>query len=356
MTLSSKWWRARKEALWDLAADNLPLYIYNEETLNETFFDFLSLDCIDSHFYPVNANSHADILNKAGDLGLSFLCRSKEELEKASKIRFNSTNQQILFIPGPQDLIDMESLEFNDFMVGIKETDNLKKYNTSISKRPVLICLSLDMNTDFSNPENLFQEIDHKIKSLERCGAFVKGLHIEVIYHEDHPVDINKIFNACKMIMDDRPDFSVLSLDDSIFDLFLGPNDLAKICDYARGLGNVKHRFPRQSLWFTQGQGLVARTGILLIEADDGWKEELEYLISLIPGGVFPGIFNFSKICESLTNRNEDNNKRPGPGDRSINDGDILLVTEMGARSINSVKNNIREHYLPSRRICQVKI
>ncbi|MCP4666795.1 MAG: hypothetical protein GY849_10550 [Deltaproteobacteria bacterium] len=56
------WWRFRKEALLALVHKKCPLYVYNEETLDDTFINLLAIDAIDGLFYLVHENPHPRIL------------------------------------------------------------------------------------------------------------------------------------------------------------------------------------------------------------------------------------------------------------------------------------------------------
>ena len=68
MRRSQEWWHARKGELLALAEEGSPLCVYNEETLNETLFDLLSIEAVNRVFYPVKANPHPKILEKAYEL------------------------------------------------------------------------------------------------------------------------------------------------------------------------------------------------------------------------------------------------------------------------------------------------
>jgi len=68
-----------------MSGQESPLYVFNEETLNEIFFDLLSIDAIDRLFYPVHANPHPKILRKGVEMGLGFRCISCDEMDGLSK-------------------------------------------------------------------------------------------------------------------------------------------------------------------------------------------------------------------------------------------------------------------------------
>ena len=59
-----------------LAQNKAPLYVYNEETLNEIFFDLSAMDALSGLFYPYHVNFHQPILQKAFELDACFRCNS----------------------------------------------------------------------------------------------------------------------------------------------------------------------------------------------------------------------------------------------------------------------------------------
>jgi len=79
------WWHLRQEKLQTVAGKGCPFYVYNEETLNETLFDLLSIDALDLLFYPVHLNPHPKILTKAFELDVGFKCISIDEITRVLK-------------------------------------------------------------------------------------------------------------------------------------------------------------------------------------------------------------------------------------------------------------------------------
>ena len=104
MSRTQEWWHARKETLLGLAEEKSPLYVYNEEILNDTLFDLLSIEAVSRVYYPVEANPHPKILEKAYELDVCFKCRSWTEIDRLFSLFRNISPRRILFIPGPENL------------------------------------------------------------------------------------------------------------------------------------------------------------------------------------------------------------------------------------------------------------
>ncbi len=79
LAMIADWWLRRKEELLTLALEACPCYVYNEETLNEAFFDLLFIDCLAGLFHPLHLNPHPRVLQKAHEMNLGFRCDSIRE-------------------------------------------------------------------------------------------------------------------------------------------------------------------------------------------------------------------------------------------------------------------------------------
>lgn len=97
--MANDWWHLRQEELLSVAEKGCPIYVYNEETLNETFFDLLSIDPLDLIFYPVHANPHPRILKKALEMDVGFKCISVDEITRVLKNFPRLSPRRILFVP-----------------------------------------------------------------------------------------------------------------------------------------------------------------------------------------------------------------------------------------------------------------
>jgi len=98
------WWRYRKEELLALVKKECPLYVYNEESINDTLFDLLAVDAIDDLFYPVHENPHPRILRKVFELGADFKCISSVELDHLLRL-FPILTPKRIFLKGVTNIV-----------------------------------------------------------------------------------------------------------------------------------------------------------------------------------------------------------------------------------------------------------
>lgn len=81
------WWMERQQELRALARETLPLLVYNEEILNETFFDLLAVGAVERVFQPVGVAPHPLILRKAWELGAGFQCKVDRRQDQEATMR-----------------------------------------------------------------------------------------------------------------------------------------------------------------------------------------------------------------------------------------------------------------------------
>ena len=103
------WWNFRKEDLIALAENEAPLFVYNEEALNEIFFDLSAMDALSGLFYPYHLNFHQQILRKAFELGAHFRCNSFSEVVRLKEHFQNLAPERIFFLSDHEDRRDCEA-------------------------------------------------------------------------------------------------------------------------------------------------------------------------------------------------------------------------------------------------------
>lgn len=96
------WWDLRNEDLMALAEEEAPLYVYNEETLNEIFFDLSAMDVLSGLFYPFHLNFNPQILQKVIDLDIHFRCNSLGEVNHLREHFPKLAPERIFFLSDPE--------------------------------------------------------------------------------------------------------------------------------------------------------------------------------------------------------------------------------------------------------------
>ena len=323
--MANDWWHSRKEELLALAGKGSPIYVYNEETLNDTLFDLLSIDALDVLFYPVHANSHPKVLRKACEMDVGFKCISCDEVTRLLESYPKLTPQRILFEPEhAYDEIFERAFHYGAHVL-VNGLCALKERRGVFKDREIFIFMKMGHeqgNTGISTP----------ILGKE-TGASVN--------HE---------------------------------------KDVMDIPDLRDHLETIKDACPQYKLWLELPDLMVSQAGALLAEVTETGEEggtryiriNMDMQDSIYDGlrGAPHQIINLSKrYDEEMVIKTRIIAQNKGPENTidfmkvpaSVEKGDILLFSNMGVYGPGmdfdeKGRNSVPEHYMSARSMCQVKI
>ena len=361
--MNVNWWQSRKEELLTLAEKQCPLYVYNEETLNDIFFDLLALNSLERLFYPISANPHRKIISKAFDMGLGFLCASAKEL-KGLLDQFPKIDlQRLVFLDDNSGLIDShQALKYIDHLI-IKNPAILEPILDVFKGKRFYLFLN---NEPISNPEQWPE------KGLN--GFYINQ---NTIFSSSN--DLNRTLSFLTKLSGAFPKTPVLILGNGAgveeYQEKKGPD--IRDLDYL--IEVIHDTCPQFNLWLEMPLNMISFIGILLIKVLETGVIKGERYIRInmemkasVLKKIFGGdcqIMNLSKsgkeerVMTRVMGQNQvsetssDIIKIPS----SVEAGDVLLVTNMGIQRSwetpdNQDRHPVPEYYLSARRICQVKI
>ena len=336
MNMVNDWWQPRKEELLTIAGDACPIYVYNEETLNETLFDLLSINALDLLSYPVHLNPHPKILRKAFEMGVGFTCISIDEITRVLNRFPRFSPQRILFVAGHAPDNDLERAFDTGAHVVVDDLNILKRSPGIFQDRDICIRLPL--------------------QDLNETISFLTG--------------ISKHFpEVSTLIFGNRMDGSANHGKEMM--------DISGLGDY---LETIKDACPQYRLWLELPDVMVSHAGVLLAEATEAGEEEGTRYIRIdmdMKGRVYDGLRNVSHQVINLVKRDDEERviktriigQGKAPEDTMdfmeapayVEKGDILLFTNMGAyepgREFDKKgRGPAPEYYMHARSMCQVKI
>ena len=323
------WWHFRNEELMALAQNQAPLYVYNEETLNEIFFDLSAMDALSGLFYPYHLNFHQPILQKAFELDACFRCNSLLEVNRLSARLPKLPPERIFFLSDHECERDGEAALRQGLHVAVRA----------------------DAHGTVIRPDNRF---------LFLCGQAEK-------------------ISLYQTLSLEFPDIGNLILGN---DATSGPGalmesmDLPEIENYLEAIRNA---CPRFELQLELPIHLISYAGALLMKAlESGTTEEIPYIRLHLPmaDALFHEIHENTHQVVNLSRPEEEKviltrmtrqQKHAEDGmvylknPCLVESGDILLLTRMGAygkktRLDDSGRNGVPEWYLKARCLCPVKI
>jgi len=348
------WWHARQQELLILAERNCPLYVYNEEALNELFFDLLRIESVKGLVYPIYLNFHPEILRKAFEMNLSFLCTSRSELAKLLRKCPKLHPQRLLFFCDSNSFPELEGvfhhsanpITYNPSMHGANPT------NTQImAEKGIYIVLDSETTLDIDPlPEQS-----------------VKGFYI---YQPRD--DISTLIELLDSASKRYPQASMLILGNDIrASLFHRELDIMHFVSYLEDLACI---LPPVAVWLEVPAPLLSSIGILLVRIiETGIREGTPYACINIDIKAVTST-KLLQIVNLSTPDDEDSFMTCAIGNsQDLSDalylelpstseaGDVLGITSMGIYAPGEIidykgRNGVPEHYLRARRICQVRI
>jgi bifunctional diaminopimelate decarboxylase / aspartate kinase len=383
------WWFERKDELEVLSRERCPLYVYNDETLNDTFFDLLCIDAFGRLFYKVAANPHPRILEKAYQLGAGFECASSVELEHVLRAFTGIESQKLLFattFAGPEEY---DYAFKKGATVLISNLNPLRSWPDVFKDRGIFVCIESE---NLQQPQSDLQdsqfplksgvvssEFDTLMKLLKDLSITVRGLHIQSKTPIFSPPDLNETVSFLAGLSGHFPKVSVFSFGKGIG---ISTKPGLEIPDFEAtriSFETIKDMHPEFGLWLVPGGRIVSHAGVLLTEILETYQIEgndyvrinagMELLIRSALSGPHHEIVNFSKLGEKKTSLTHiigiggdpDNTicciRRLAP----VEKGDILLITNTGACGseqglASEAIEAEHQHYLRARKMCSVKI
>jgi len=155
-----------------LAEKNAPLYVYNEETLNEIFFDLSAMDVIEGLFYPFHMNFNPQILQKVIDQDVHFRCNSLAEVNHLREHFPRLAPERIFFLSDPEHRKDYEAAVLQGLHVAVRADNH------------TILILSNDADGESSVPMNGMDipEIETYLETIhDACPQF--ELQLELPLH-----------------------------------------------------------------------------------------------------------------------------------------------------------------------------
>ena len=396
MNTDNEWWHARKEELIALAAKESPLYVYNEETLNETFFDLSAIDAINGLLYPVHANPHPKILRKAFELNVDFMCISSDEITRILKNVPELTPKRIVFVPDHAQSEDFEYAFHYGLHVVVKGFYPFKVWPDTFKNREIFICMAMsddEAGLEPSPPKgpstrnncslldraiSLF-EVKTVLEILNRLEISLKGLYTYPENNLPRLYDMNETISFLVEASGQFPEVSTFILGHGM-GLSVNPEkgimDIPLIDDY---LEEIRGACPQPRLWLEPGDYMVSHAGALLARVTETGEEEgMRYIrtnTEMKPAmynrlhGASHQIVNLTRLAnEETTIVARIIGQEKGAGNAinlvkipaSVQENDILLFTNMGACGpetgiCSKGQKAVSERYLSSRSLCQVR-
>jgi bifunctional diaminopimelate decarboxylase / aspartate kinase len=359
-TLPPAWWRQKRDALLEAAARvGTPLYVYDEERVEQTARSLKALKNVDRLFFAMKANSHPEILRLLRAAGVCFECVSPGELARVFETFSDLSPDEVLFTPNFAPRAEYEEAFARGVRVTVDSLHPLERWPEIFAGKDIFLRLDpgrgrghhAHVRTAGAQSKFGIAPLDLAAAAAlaKAAGATVKGLHAHAGSGIRTP---DSWAETAAFLAEARGRFPEVT----IFDLGGGlgvpekpgqpPLDLAAV---DASLEAVKRAHPDVALWLEPGRFYVADAGVLLARVTQvkqkgdvryvGTDAGMNSLIRPALYGAFHDIVNLSRLEETARERVHvvgpicetgdtlGHARRIAPAD----EGDVLLVATAGA-------------------------
>lgn len=360
--LTIRWWDLRREDLLALT-EQAPIYVYNDETMNEIFFDLLSMDALQGLYYPYGLNPCPEMLHKAFDLGADFRCNSFAEIACLQNMFPKIDPGRICLLTGAAHEMDCKRTIDSGVQIGMNvEKDVLVTGNESPHTFQNGTTFAF-MDKGLDMPAAPFSK--GAVRRLYTdCEAWFSG--------EDH---LNEKARYFKRLLCYFQNVSGLILGNTVsgegraFDQIM---DMPQMEAYLQG---IQDALPEVRLYLEPPPTWVAYAGGLLVKIRDMHMPEVSgptgicmdvdpAWLASIQGSERPRLMvgvNLSRPDEHDLVLTHVHPKEWQVEGGRVEAGDMLFLAHMGAHGPGEVRtaagrNGLPEHYLRARSMCPVKL
>lgn len=353
------WWAVRRAELLKLAAEETPLYVYDENTLRAHSRALLAMGAPGRILYSIKANPHPEILRLFYDAGLGFECVSPGEIERLLGLFPEIDPQRILFTPNFVPRREYEQA----FQAGVRVTlDNLyplEAWREVFAGRDIFVRIDPGQGMghhDFvktAGSQSKFGvslEQFRKLRKLaEENRTRIVGLHAHTGSGILTPDNWQRVGIFLADIAQKIPTVRVLDLGGGLGVVEKPGQKALDLGQVDQGLAELRRAFPRFELWLEPGRYLVAKAGVLLAKVTQtkrkgdfryiGAETGMNSLIRPALYGAYHRIVNLSALEKNETMRASIVGPICESGDvlgheRRIapaREGDVLLIDTTGA-------------------------
>lgn len=367
-----KWWTKRRDRLIEIAGSSTPVYVYDEETIENRIAELKSVTNASRIFYSTKANPHADILKLVNAKGLGFECVSLGEVKHIFETFPEIDPKQILFTPNFVPRNEYEAAMEADVFVTLDNLHPLKKWPEIFQGKEVLV--RVDPGEGFGHHKYVhtaghkskfgvsFEELSELHDIARQNGTKIIGLHAHVGSNIMAP---KTWANTARFLCDVAKNFKDVRLIDvgGGFGIVEKPGRTpldTKAVDEA--LAKVRKDNPSFEIWIEPGRYIIAEAGVLLAKVTQtktkgeynyvGLDAGMNNLIRPALYGSYHEIVNLSRMDEPTYEEVNVVGPICESGDvmgysrhiAKANDGDVFLIATAGAYGqVMSSNYNLRE-------------
>lgn len=365
------WWRRRKDELLALA-DESPLYVYEEKSLQTAVDSLQEIEAVQRVFYAIKANSNPDILEVFYRAGIGFECVSIGELNHVWELFPDIEAERVLFTPNFAARDEYVRAFEKGAWVTLDNLHPVEEWPDVFRGRSVLVRVdpgqgrghhkyvrTAGQQSKFGiEPANL-ESLSERARGI---GLKVVGLHAHVGSGVRSSETWGQIALFLEQCVQHFPDVRILNLGGGLGVPERANQNALDLAELGRTLADFRTAHPQFELWLEPGRYLVAQAGVLLGRVTQLKQKGTMHYVGIDAGmnslirpalyGAYHEIVNLSRLDEVPGIEAEIVGPICESGDvlghmRRLpvtKEGDVLLIATAGAygRTMSS-RYNLRE-------------
>jgi diaminopimelate decarboxylase/aspartate kinase len=347
------WWRKRRAELLALAAEETPLYVYDEGTLNMAVEQLLGLRAINRLFYSIKANAFPPILRLFEQRGLGFECVSPGEIALLRRLFPELDCRRILFTPNFAARQEYEDAVKLGVIVTLDNLFPLEQWPAIFQGQEIFVRIDPGQgrghhhHVKTAGERSKFgvtpEEFEKLVKLARANGTRIVGLHAHtgsgILEHENW----KEVAAFLGSLAESLPDVRALDLGGGLGVVEKPGQNALNLAKVDEGLRHFQAAYPQLELWIEPGRFLVAHAGVLLARVTQTKRKLGAYYVGVNAGmnallrpalyGSYHEIVNLTRV----DHRERVQANIVGPicesGDVLGHDreGDVMLIATVGA-------------------------
>ncbi|MBL6991184.1 MAG: bifunctional aspartate kinase/diaminopimelate decarboxylase [Bacteriovoracaceae bacterium] len=375
----STWWSNQKEVLKAMDVSDVPVYVYNQQTIKDSISELKQLKAVDKIFYAMKANFNPQVLETIYNQGIGFECVSTGEIKAILRLFPKISPQNIIFTPNYASYDEYKYALEQNVYVTIDNLHPLKHWKELFKNRSLFIRLdpgmgaghhkfvkTAGMQSKFGvSPEN----IPSLLEMVDELKIKVVGLHAHIgsgIFSKTKWSETALFLHSFTSVFKDVKILDLgggLGVSERIGHAAI---DLVAIDDH---LMQFKKIAPNIKIWIEPGRFVVANSGVMLTKVNQiktkgqkryiGVNAGMSCFIRPMLYGSYHEIVNLTRLEQGPSMVADIVGPICESGDTigfarklpETTEGDILLINATGAygyamSSGYNLRDKPREHFI----------
>ena len=310
------WWQQQREALLQLAANESPCYVYDDQQLISAAQQLTACDALDCVFYAMKANPNKKVLQTIYQQGIGFECVSLGEINLILSLFPDIDRQRILFTPNFAPKQEYNYAFEQGIYVTVDAVYPLEHWPEIFNGQRILLRIDPGIGlghhryvstggnaSKFGIPQ---AELERLVSLTQQHTITVIGLHAHYGSGILQPDLWNQTAELLTELTSYFPSVRIINLGGGLGIVERPGQQPLDTQALNKSLQPIKQQFPQLQFWIEPGRFLVARAGVILAKVTQlkqkgnthfiGIEAGMNFLIRPSLYGSYHEIVNLTKL------------------------------------------------------------